>query len=72
MLTLLLTITATFTESVKAKIKIVGGGLFEDAEADEACVSKSGILGLISFFFFLQYHFNSYLVLLLFVLAIWC
>ena len=52
--------SATFTESVKAKIKIVGGGLFEDAEAEEACVSKSGILGLIFFFFFLQYHFNSY------------
>ena len=63
--------SATFTESVKAKIKIVGGGLFEDAEAEEACVSKSGILGLI-FFFFLQYHFNSYPVFLLFVLAIWC
>ena len=43
--------SATFTESVKAKIKIVGGGLFEDAEAEEACVSKSGILGLIFFFF---------------------
>ena len=42
--------SATFTESVKAKIKIVGGGLFEDAEAEEACVSKSGILGLIFFF----------------------
>ena len=64
--------SATFTESVKGKIKIVGGGLFEDPEAEEACVSKSGTLGLISFFLFLQYHFNSYLVLLLFVLAIWC
>ena len=41
--------SATFTESVKAKIKRIGGGLFENAEAEEACVSKSGILGLIFF-----------------------
>ena len=62
--------SATFTESVKAKIKRIGGGLFEDAEAEEACVSKSGILGLI--FFLLSYYFNNYPALLLFVLAIWC
>ena len=62
--------SATFTESVKAKIKRIGGGLFEDAEAEEACVSKSGILGLISFFF--DIIFNNYSALLLFVLAIWC
>ena len=43
--------SATFTESVKAKIKRIGGGLFEDAEAEEACVSKSEILGLIFIFF---------------------
>ena len=50
MLTLLLNMSATFTESGKAKIKRIGRGLFEDAEAEEACVSKSGILGLIFFF----------------------
>ena len=54
--------SATFTESVKAKIKIVGGGLFEDAEAEEACVSKSGILGLIFFFSF----FNIILIVIQF------
>ena len=62
--------SATFTESVKAKIKIVGGGFFEDAEAEEACVSKSGILGLI--FFFFNIFFNNYPAFLLFALAIWC
>ena len=52
--------SATFTESVKGKIKIVGGGLFEDPEAEEACVSKSGTLGLISFFSF----FNIILIVI--------
>ena len=57
-ITLLLYMSDTFTESVKAKIKRIGGGLFEDAEAEEACLSKSGIMGLI--FFFLYIIFNSY------------